>query len=105
MIWKSARIYNINEQKNGLLYDVYTWCSYEVPGMTLLRDLKRSMRLDRSKDKSVMFQLAPITISNHEPLLCGSCGADKTCVVLRLTAKMSDRFLEQRKGKVVPVLN
>jgi hypothetical protein len=28
--------------------------------------------------------------------MCGSCGADKTSVFLRLFAKMSDRFLEQR---------
>jgi len=28
--------------------------------------------------------------------LCESCGADKTCVFLRLVGEMSDRFLEQR---------
>jgi hypothetical protein len=32
----------------------------------------------------------------HERHLCGSCGADKTFVFLRLVVKMSDRFLEQR---------
>jgi hypothetical protein len=43
-----------------------------------------------------MFQLAPVTIYTHERQLCGSCGADKTCVILHLVAKMSDRFLQQR---------
>jgi len=33
--------------------------------MILLRDLKRDMRLDRSKDMSALFQLAPVTISTH----------------------------------------
>jgi len=28
--------------------------------------------------------------------LCGSCGADKTRVFLRLIPEMSDRFLEER---------
>jgi hypothetical protein len=31
----------------------YKRCSYEVPGMILLRDLEEVMRLDRSKDVSV----------------------------------------------------
>jgi hypothetical protein len=30
-----------------------TCCGYDVPGMFLLRDLKGSMRLDRSKNMSV----------------------------------------------------
>jgi hypothetical protein len=43
-----------------------------------------------------MFQLAVITIATHQLQLCGSCGADKTCVSLRIVAKMCDRLLEQR---------
>jgi hypothetical protein len=44
-----------------------------------------------------VFQLALVTISTHEERqFCVSCGADKTCVFLRLVTKMSDRFLEQR---------
>jgi hypothetical protein len=42
-----------------------------------------------------MFQLASITVSTYERQLCGNCGANKTCVFLRLVAKMSDRILEQ----------
>jgi hypothetical protein len=41
-----------------------------------------------------MFQLAPVPVSTHKRKLCGSCGADKTCVFLRLVAEMSDQFLE-----------
>jgi hypothetical protein len=43
-----------------------------------------------------MSQLAPVTISTHQHQLRGSCGADMTCVFLRLVAEMSDRFFEQR---------
>jgi hypothetical protein len=65
--------------------------------MTLLFSLKGAMRLDRSKDVSV--HVSTCTGYDFNPLtrqLCGSGGADKTCVFLRLVVKMSDRFLEQR---------
>jgi len=42
-----------------------------------------------------MFQLASFTISTYYSQLCGSCGADKTCVSTSRSKKMSDRFLEQ----------
>jgi hypothetical protein len=32
-----------------------------------------------------MFQLAPVTISTQQHQLCGRCGADKTCVFLRVS--------------------
>jgi hypothetical protein len=37
-----------------------------------------------------MFQLAQVTISTHQRQLCGSCGADKTRVFLRLVTKAND---------------
>jgi hypothetical protein len=43
-----------------------------------------------------MFQLASVTISTHYRQVCGSCGADETCVFLRLVVKMSDWLLEYR---------
>jgi isochorismate hydrolase len=43
-----------------------------------------------------MFQLEPITISTHYWQLYGSYGADKTSAFLRLVAKMSGEFIEQR---------
>jgi positive regulator of sigma E activity len=60
----------------------YTRCGYEVPGMILLRDLILV------KLCLCMVQLAPATVSTHERQLCGSCGSRKTCVFLRLVAKM-----------------
>jgi hypothetical protein len=70
---------------------VCTWCSYKVPGMILLRDLFVVMTC------LCVFQLATVIISTHKPKLCVSCGADKTCVFLRLDTKMSDRFLKATK--------
>jgi len=43
-----------------------------------------------------MLQLAPVTISKNEGQLCGSCGADKTCVLLYVVARMRDQFLGQQ---------
>jgi len=43
-----------------------------------------------------MFVLASGTISTNLRQLRASCDADKTCLFLRLVAKMSDRFPEQR---------
>jgi len=40
----------------------YTWCDYEVLGMTLLRDLKEAMHLGHNKDISVHVQLVLVTI-------------------------------------------
>jgi hypothetical protein len=37
-----------------------------------------------------MFQLVLVTILMHLRQLCGSCGADKTCVFIRLVPEMSD---------------
>jgi hypothetical protein len=73
----------------------YTWCGHEIPGIILLRDLKAAVYLIVVKLCLCMFQLAPVMISKHSHELCGSCGADKTCVFLRLVTKMSDGFLEQ----------
>jgi hypothetical protein len=43
-----------------------------------------------------MFQIASGNISVLWRQLWESCGADKMCIFLRLDAKVSDRFLEQR---------
>jgi hypothetical protein len=71
-------------------------CDYEVPGIILLRNLKRATRLDLVETCLCMFQLVRVTISTHSRQLCVSCGDGKSCVFLRLVAKMSDRSLEQR---------
>jgi hypothetical protein len=60
--------------------------------MILLHDLKEFVRLDRSKQMCVHV----VTCTNYNLNACGSCGADKTRVFLRLVAEMNDRFLEQR---------
>jgi len=55
-------------------------CGYEVPRMILLRDLKRAMPFDRSKDMSVHVLTCAIYDFNVLTQLCASCSADKTCV-------------------------
>jgi len=54
------------------------------------------MRLDRSKDMFVHVSICTSCNFNAPMPLCGGFGADKTCIFLRLVAKMSDRLLEQR---------
>jgi hypothetical protein len=71
-----------------------TCCGYEVPEIILLCDLKKAMRLDRSKDVSVRVSTCTTYDFNAFTPDVWRCGADKTCVFLRLVAKMSHRFLE-----------
>jgi predicted membrane-bound spermidine synthase len=64
----------------------------EVLGMILLRDLKGAMRLVCAcfNLHQLRFKLINASCVEVVALLY------KTCVFLRLVAKMSDRFLEQR---------
>jgi Leu/Phe-tRNA-protein transferase len=73
-----------------------TWFGYEVRGIILLRNLQGAIRLDRRKFMSVHVSTCTSYDINAVIQLCRSCGADKTWVFLRLVAKMSHRFLEQR---------
>jgi hypothetical protein len=68
---------------------VYAWCGYEVPGKILLRNLRGAILLDHSKDMSVHIS----TFTNYDfsalDQLCGSGGADKTCIFCLVTKMIS----------------
>jgi hypothetical protein len=65
--------------------------------MILLRDLKAAMRVDSSKDMSVhVLTYISYNFKRINTSCMGSCGADKTCVFLRLAVKMSVRFYSKK---------
>jgi hypothetical protein len=72
-----------------------TWCGYDVPAIILFRDLKETVRLDRSKDMSA--HVLTCTNYNFNALapVAWKFWCWQTCVFLHLVGKMSDRFLEQ----------
>jgi len=67
------------------VYNSHIWCGYEVPETILLRHFIVVMTRLR------VFQLAPTNIWKRKRKLCGCCGTDKTCVLLRLVTIKRDQ--------------